>query len=1024
MRSSPASGRRPFRVAATLGLLAALGGTGCDNSACVFSTGVCTSTGTPAGALGGAATRPALGAWISPTAPTLDRTVPSGAGQDQRTPIVLEFSESISAETVVGAFQLRTFDTGTGSIPLATTPILVGDGRLLVLVPSAAIPLGAQMEVVVTASAEVRDLTGQEVDLDPGEVITSFGIANAQIAVPKIVATFPRDGAFDESEIGEIVVVFDRQMDQGTIDDDSWVVEVDGGPPPVDPAPTPGTGLAIFGVPTPEPRIWRWRAVNAAGLPVALGREVEVTLDLSPAGQAILDTLGGALATTQISYRTASVLAPGELRITSDPSEAIGIAALTPQSGAELMLEVDVDSATDGDRLDLYFFGPNPDESGDLLALRRSFDFNGAGPFAIAELIRADLDLAVTTSPLVARFADGQISIAASFTSGPITTPVVLIDVDADTSGVQGPLLDTVAPTIATLDRTATGTATYRTAAGDVVFEGLANEELAGLRVVTILGSTPADAVAFANGNRFASEPIDIGVVPVGQAPLEYSLVPIDRAGNVGSAVIGDLFQGGYTSDTPLAPAGAGDPITVEVLDGPTLAPLTGALVFTHADPGMGGTPLLVTSDITGSDGLAEVTSHTAADAGVIVTIARPGYDLVSFHHFTSSRLSVALQPIGGLDAQVRGTLTSSSAQVQFSLSSGDLLYVDGRRPEGLAAPFTGSTCTTSPFGGGGISCPYGPRDVLGARSGSVAAANGVFDLPENSFTALLFLSTFAFAHPVGPIGDGVVQTVPLVMQRLLSDPDVPPGQGAIDFGVLSFDTNSATGLDTLMLADDPLVAGPVRVWVEGDFGGGAPGVPAGLGASYDQGGGVFTLRGALAGEVSARSALAFDPTQRMSVGAEAVDANGARSGVRRTLAGLVLGGTNLVAPPVPTLLSPPAGSNLGTGAFTIEVENALVDGALGGTDGSGLVHLRLVDASGRGWDHYRPDVLDTDGAVVFFAPDLAGAGAVPLANGALAASARALGWTGFDSRGLFLSDLATRPELFSQSPTVVHSIP
>jgi hypothetical protein len=200
--------------------------------------------------------------------------------------------------------------------------------------------------------------------------------------------------------------------------------------------------------------------------------------------------------------------------------------------------------------------------------------------------------------------------------------------------------------------------------------------------------------------------------------------------------------------------------------------------------------------------------------------------------------------------------------------------------------------------------------------------------------------------------------------------------------------------------------------------------VPAGVGASYDQGGGVHTLRGALAGEVSARAALAFDPTQRLSVGAEAIDMNGARSGVRRSLAGLVLGGTNLVAPPVPELVAPAPGSNLGTGAFTIEVANALVDGALGGTDGSGLVHLRLVDASGRGWDHYRPDVLDADGAVVFFAPDLVAAGAVALANGALSATARALGWTGFDARGLFLTDLATRPELFSQSATVVHSIP
>jgi hypothetical protein len=1022
-RSSAAS---RWTSASGLGLLAglALAFASCDSPACVFSAEGCSGTGAPSGALGAAAARPAAGNWILPTAPTLQQTLPTGGGIDPRSAVVLRFSESLAPSTVVGAFQLRTAQVGGTAVPLQTQTVLVGDGRVVVLVPTAPMPLSTAIQVVLLDTAAVTDLTGQALPTNPGAVLSSFTVAAAQIDEPSVVATFPPDGAFDQSEVGEIVVVFDRDVDLATIDDDSWVVQVDAADPVADPLASPAQGQAIFGVSQPIPRVWRWRSTDAAGVALPLGREVDVELTLSPTGFEIADDDANALPETTISYRTASVLAPSAIRLVSSPDDAIGIANLTPGSGNELVIEVDVDSAEDGDRLDIYLTGPNPSVPGELLALRRAFDFTDPGPIATAQVLRDGLDLTSSVAPLMARFGDGNVTIAATFTAGPITTPAVLFDANPALAGNQPARLDTVAPEILLLDRSV-DVETYVHDAGDVVFEGVASEALAGIEVTTTLGSSAVGARAFANGTRFASEPIDIGVIPSVNDPLPYSLVAFDAAGNASSvAIFGTLTLRGYVGDTALAPAGAGDPIQVEVFDALTLEPLAGAIVFGHAVPAGGGTPTFVDAASSNSEGGATITSHASTDAGTIVTVALDGYDMVSLHRFGSARLSVPLVPIGGSTAELRGSLTGSSATVQSSLVLGDLAYSDGRRGAGLARPFTGSVCTVSPFGDTIATCPFGPQDVRAARSGSVAAFNGVFDIPQLSFAPTIFLSTFDVAFPVGPIAAAGTQTVPLAISRLLADPSQPPASGAIDFGPLMFDATGATGIDLGSLVDDPLLAGEVRVWVEADIGGSAPAVPAGLGVSYDAGGGTWNLRGALIGSLSSQLDESFSASDRLSVAVEAEDTNGAIVGVRASLTELLLAGGTLTASGVPTVNSPTPGTDVGSGAFTVELENSLLDGAIGGTLGSGLYALRLEDSAGRGWTHYRPDVPDGDGDVVFSVPNPADAGATPLASGSLTATGSAFAWIGFDPLGLYFSDLETEPALFSTSPPLVLSIP
>lgn len=1023
--------RRPsasrWTSASGLGLVAgfALALSGCDSAACVFSAEGCSGTGSPAGALGTAASRPAAGNWILPTAPTLQETLPTGGGIDPRSAVTLRFTESLAPETVVGAFQLQTVDALTGAvIPLQTQTVLVGDGRMVVLVPTAPMPLSTAIQVVLVDTAAVTDLTGQALPTNPGAVLTSFTVAPAQIDEPRVVATFPPDGAFDQSEVGEIVVVFDRDIDATTVVDASWVVQVDAADPVADPAPIQAQGQQIFGITQPIPRVWRWRSTDAAGVALPLGREADVELTLSPAGDEIADGDGNALPETMISYRTASVLAPSAIRVMSTPADAIGIASLTPGSGNELVIEVDVDSAEDGDRLDLYLTGPNPDVPGELLALRRAFDFTEPGPIGTAQVLREGLDLTSSVAPLMARFGDGNVTIAATFTAGPITTPASLFDADIETSGNQPVRLDTVAPEVLLLDRS-TDVESYVHDAGDVVFEGVASEALTGLEVTTTLGSHVIGARAFSNGTRFASEPIDIGVIPTVNDPLPYTLVAFDAAGNASAvAISGTLSLRGYVGDTVLAPAGAGDPIEVEVFDALTLEPLADAIVFGHAMPSGPGTPTFVDSALSNSEGRATITSHGSTDVGSIVTVALNGYDMVSLHRFGSARLSVPLAPIGGSTAELRGSLTGAGATVQSSLVLGDLAYADGRRAAGLALPFTGSVCTVSPFGNNATTCPFGPQDIRVGRSGSIAAFNGVFNIPELSFAPTIFLSTFDVAFPVGPIAEAGTQTVPLVITELLADPSLPPASGAIDFGLLTFDATGATGIDLGALVDDPLLSGEVRVWVEADIGGSAPAVPAGLGVSYDAGGGSWNLRGVLVGGLSSQLDESFAAADRLSVAVEAEDTNGAIVGVRASLTELLLAGGTLTASGVPTVNSPAPGTDVGSGAFTVELANSLLDGAIGGTLGSGFYTLRLEDSAGRGWTHYRPDVADGDGDVAFFVPDPTDASAMPLASGALTATGRAFAWIGFEPLGLYFSDLETEPAISATSPALVLSIP
>ena len=129
--------RRPLSGAL---LLAALGlglVSSCDNPTCVFVDGCTGSNGGngPGGLGNNGATFPADGAFMSAGAPTLVAAAPQIQDLHPRSPLFLEFSESLSPDGLSEAF--RVLDVVfQQEIPLAPAG-LVGNGRVVALTPAA-----------------------------------------------------------------------------------------------------------------------------------------------------------------------------------------------------------------------------------------------------------------------------------------------------------------------------------------------------------------------------------------------------------------------------------------------------------------------------------------------------------------------------------------------------------------------------------------------------------------------------------------------------------------------------------------------------------------------------------------------------------------------------------------------------------------------------------------------------------------------------------------------------------------------
>jgi hypothetical protein len=1022
------SPRVPAVVTAVLACAAVgLAGCGTDDPSCFFGPGSCQGGGST-GPLGEAATLPTDGAWIVDADPVIEQFRPNSGGAHTHTPITLRFSETMSASSL-GQSLASSFDlveVGANGIP-SPFPVLFsqslqGDGRMLVLLPTQPLKPSTTYQIRAKADAKIKDLTGQLLVTSSDKLLGTFTVAATNPTEPRVLTTFPADDAKNTSWAPELVVVFDQPISAASVTSQSWIMHVDGADPVPDPDPTPLTTLSPL--PSTDTRVWTWKSEDSNGVATPYGPSAEFELELSPAAHPIVNADGDELATTFIDFEGASFDAPQAASLLSAPTDAIGIPNLTPGSGNELALGAQLAGAQSGDVVTLFLFGTSTGATPKLVALLRQKVLSSA-PFDSVIVEAQNFDLVAGTNPLNAKFADGELAIALRLKRGGIVSPLHVLDVDLDTAGAQHALLDTVAPTLEEVFTSAGAATSFRSEQRGLSFAGRASEPPTRVTVVTPLGdnlASPEVLGAAADGTFLASPVAGLGLLDPADLPLDYTVTVYDAALNASASLNGQYRQVGVVGPAPYV---LGDPLEVEVVDAVTLAPIEGALVLTHADDG--ATWPIVDDQLTGPDGIATVGSDSVFET--ILTVDAPDigtehvqYDLFSFHGVTSNRISIALtraalDPPTGSGA-VSGTITTNGTIAALTLSLLGRRVSDSRRdpyePRTLASP----SCTSLPFGGGPLNCPFGPYAVRANRLGASTLIAGSFAQTLATFNPGTLIQAFELDLPLERVADAGVDVLTIDVPKMLIEPGVP----AIDLPVPAPNMNLfaffTQGIDLANLVDDAALDGAPLVTVEGLVPGLPSSVVVGLGLAYDQGSLLWSLRSAYAGQASAVGKLVTDGVldPDLFVRGEIRDVDGNVAGQRRRLSniGLFQPFSNYILPAsVAHVLAPASGAATGGNAYTLTIDNSIDDIQAE----PGLYRVTLLDSLGRRWVHVRTDPPDVAGATLDLRViDIGIDGGQPLADGPIEATAEALGWPGFDASAFLWSDLEREYDAFSRS--------
>ncbi len=1027
---------RPARLAAAAAAACLAAGLlpGCnDNIACVYGGG-CDSDDSGSNGQGLPATLPEDGWWIESAPPGIERTFPQGMGRGPRTPIGLVFSESMNAQGLTGFFEVVARNPLGGGmdvpVPLSAEA-LVGDGRVLLLIPASSMPDG-EVRVLVSMDAEddPTDVTGQPLSLASGAQVASFTVDAMTATEPVVAGTWPDEGDTGQSPIGEIVVAFDRAINALTVTDASFDVRVNGLPPANDPVAQP-LQIQLLGTTTPEPRVFLYRSVDPLGSPVPLGQDADVDVSLSPmTGMEIEDAMGVPLQPTSFSFRTSPLSLPLDVRIASQPSDAVGLSNLTTGSPDELSIEVDLADGLPGDRVDLFLFGTSLDEEDPhLIALQRTLELvdTGMTPIQLATFTLADINLVRQGAGISARFEDGRLAAAVRLRRGSNETTLKVLDVDPLEDGIQDAVLDTQPPTVQELLDAGGGTSFYRSDEREVTFAGHADEVLRAAEVVLTLpggsmlsNGTRPPVVGSGEGGLFVTAPVTMDPGnPFGflTGTATYTLVVYDEALNSSAVATGTFTQLGVVGTTPLA---AGGTLDVQVFDALTLAPLPGATVLSHADAGDGVNFPSLGSGTTGPTGLATgLPAHSAGQVGTLITVDLPGYDLFTFHGVPTTFLSVPLVRAGSaLGATVSGVVSTPSPLAFLSLNTLDRVVADSRRPPQEVAFYGTASC--SPVFSGETGCPFGPEPILPLRIGAQSFLAGLFGITEPSFSAAALIQAFDLLLPVQPTPAGAPDTTTSSFPRMLS---VLDGATVEELPVelppvaLIADLLGLMGIEVNRPDDDPDTTGIPRCHVEALVPGLPATVPVGLALAFEQGPGIWRVRSAVPGAVtpvgSFGASVAIDPDLFLSL--ELRDLDGAVSLRRRRLSGLaglpVLSGLpSLVIQDVPTLVQPPAGGSVTGSSYTVEFPDTIPDAE------DGLYRVELSEPGvGRGWTLWKLDVPGSANVEVRL-PDLQALGRTPLVDGMLTAVLTAFSVPGLDTSAFLWADLAREVDILARS--------
>lgn len=1007
-------------------LVAVLALPSCDSPACVFS-GNCGGGGGGGGGLGeSAASVPADSNWLSPAAPTVQSFYPSGTQAASTTPIAIVFSESLSLASVGQAFELAVVNAQTQSIPV--TGLLVGDGRVVVLLPPTPLLAGTEYSVRLRADRSVFDLQGSRLVPPADGEFGSFSTAASDPATPQVVMGFPEDNTINQSRTGESVVLFDRPVN---VPAGGWIVTVAGQPPSPNPAPT-SLAINLGQGSLDEKRVWHWRSADASGNVTPFPVTAVVALRLSPAAAPITAVIGNAaVAPTDLDYTVAPFGAPLSVDVGSydDPLDYIGAANLNGLDPlADLAIEVWLFGSEPADFVRIYLVGDDKSAEPELFALYREIQLGSLDSYDIfppqhnnGEVVvlgEAQIDLASSASPLALRFAEGELSLAISLRRGNATSPIKLLDVDRATSGIQEVEVDITAPQFVGFGSSGSNTTTFFSDSADLVVVGRANEELRAAEVVvgSDTNGAAAPCVSVRSDGLFVAAPLPLpgGLTNPLAGTTPFRMTIYDRAFNPAvSTTFADYVQVGAVGPGPGLPS-AGALVSVQVHDARTFAPVPNARVFVHENLGAGSDALVETA-LTNAQGT--VTLGAAPTGETVITVDADGYDLWSYMGLPVGLLRVPLVRSDELPGAGSGTVTSSTGLSSFQRS-----VSDSRRNE-TSSPFTAVAGCTSV--GPASVCQYGPLSLVPGPLGALA-----FFAVENPISAALFspasyLRGFALDLPLPALSPGVPAVANLTTTVVLSDASTAQEDRALAGPTALLDISASVGFSSDNQSGNPSIS------IEGLSPGLRGPLTVGSGIALDAQGTpptAWAVRSALPGAADPtngkypgdkKGSLILDGVllPELFLRTEVRDLVGSRIGLRTPLATTQPQPPLVLQPPsVPFVVAPLPGSTTANSAYDVTFLDTL-------PSAPGLYRVTLTDANRRRWVLWAPDTNAAPTYTISL-PNIGAVGGEPLGAGTVLAAVSAYAWPNLDLSAFAFSELERRTEVVLNSGPVAFTQP
>jgi hypothetical protein len=1001
----------------------------CDNPACLYAPNGCQDGGGGGGGGGGIGSQPASipedGAWILPSDPTLDEVYPAGNNVHPSAPVALFFSETMNPASFSGALELVESTTGT-QVPTIQPPPVVGDGRVVILTPVLPLTEGTTYVVRLRQGAILTDITGQTMKEGATSQLAQFTVTNNPNPLPSVLVTWPKDLSTNQSDIGQIVTIFDRPMDPSTFNTASYRVTVNGLTPANNPNPQPlivTTGPVTIEINS----VWTWTSVDAQGYRPSLGAGGEVQVDYSQAPNKLKDEDGDELPATIQEYDIGAFATARWVSkaLLARPDDAIGRPNLLD---VVPVIQVEVLNVLGpGDEVELYLFGRDPKSTQYLRAHLRTHTV--ASSTSLVEFLPSELALLSGGATSDGIFAEGDLQVAVVVKSGNARSTVRMADVDDVEDGVQPFWFDVYAPRLRGLGTgTSTQTSSFTSDLRDLVIVGRTDEPVREVHVTTLgwgdnLGSPKAimagqDARQVGGGVPdpeflFVASPVAVGALDPNVA-ITYTITVLDRALNPSD----QAYSGTFRQVTGLGP-GAALPLSglvdVYVTDASSLAPVEDAWVISHEV--VNGAVKLKDRRQTDPSGNVRVKSGGTVGGETLISVKISGYDLFTLHGISRDVLGVSLTPIGWAEGTVAGDVTSPYPLVDLSFLTNQV--ADNRRSDSRSRFIEVLNCTPPPSAGI-FTCPYGPDFLAPHQVGAMSMIGADFTLIQSSFSPIGFLRALGLSLPRWPLSDAGIEV----------NADIHVENTLLNLG----GEQHPIGLGSILVVDYQLddlgvLSGPPVVTVEGLSPGLRGGLTVGAGMTFDLGGGVYDLRAAYAGmadgiddgtpdqlgELVTDGTIEADLFLRVEL-----EGTGGRTGLRPRLSSLAGMGGVLTPPNVPVLVDPAPGGSTGPPPFVLSACDRLPDAV-----GMGGIHrFVLTDMNGRRWVLWREDGSggsSTDcsagNQVSVQVPDIAFAGGPGLASGPLTCRISTLAWRDFNpARGVLWSDLGREHEFFTHS--------